>query len=193
MKATNQKKMDKDDEFVGEARVRKVRLSPADIALAQQPFLKKLAQKMADNGHSIEDVANALDVPYSYVVAIKNGVRRVVNSDESTIEKFATYLDVPLIQIYIWGGKFKAVDFVAKRTLVDGINQAFDRMSNDPFMTTIVPSAMDWNNSRKWSQDAKLAFTRLYEALAGELFLKHANVELDGDGEKLFLNYIKKF
>ena len=52
---------------------------------------------------------------------------------------------------------------------------------------------MDWNNPRKWSEEAKLTITRLYELVSNQLFLKHANAQMDKESEKLFLNYIKKF
>ena len=193
MVSSNRSKMNNEDEFIGNARVRKPKLTAADIAQDQHMFLKKLASKMEENGHTIEDLANVIGVPYSYIVAIKNGIRRIVKADEATVEKFADYLDVPLVQIYIWGGLFRPVDFISKRTIKDGLKQAFEQMCNDPLMATIVPSALDWNDPRKWSEDAQLTLTRLYEMLSNRLFLEHASVQLDKDSEKIFLNYIKKY
>ena len=168
--------------------------TPIDTAKEQAMFLKRWAAKMDENGHSIEELAHEIDVPYSYIIAIKNGLRRIVKAEESTVKKFATYLDVPLIQIYIWGGFFKPVDFITKRTLKDGINQAFDRMQNDPMMTTITPSAEDWHDEKKWSEEAQLTVVRLYEIVSNELFLKHASLGIDDEAaEKLFLNYIKRY
>ena len=193
MALSNRTKIYKEDEFVGNARVRKPKQTAADVAQDQQTFLKKLAIKMEENGHTIEDLSNVLDVPYSYIVAVKNGIRRIVKADEATVAKFANYLDVPLVQIYIWGGFFKPSDFISKRTLKDGLKLAFEQMSNDPIMATIVPSAKDWNDPRKWSEEAKMTLTRVYEILSNKLFLEHASSQLDKDSEKLFLNYIKKF
>jgi len=185
--------MDNEDKLIAQTNARKTKPTQADVALEQRTFLKKLAAKMEENGHTIDDVSRVLGIPYSYIVAIKNGMHRIAKADQSTVEKFAIYLDVPLVQIYIWSGFFKPMDFISKRTMKDGLSQAFDRMSNDPIMATIVPSAMDWNNPSKWSEEAKLTITRLYELVSNQLFLKHANAQMDKESEKLFLNYIKKF
>jgi hypothetical protein len=185
--------MDNEDKLIGQTSPRKPKLTREEVAQEQRVFLNKLALKMEENGHTIADVSRVLGIPYSYIVAIKNGMHRIAKADQSTVEKFANYLDVPLVQIYIWSGFLKPVHFISKRTMKDALNQAYDRMTNDPIMATVVPSAMDWNNSRKWSEEAKLTITRLYEMLSNQLFLKHANVPLDKESEKVFLNYMKKF
>ena len=134
--------MDNEDKLIAQTNARKTKPTQADVALEQRTFLKKLAAKMEENGHTIDDVSRVLGIPYSYIVAIKNGMHRIAKADQSTVEKFAIYLDVPLVQIYIWSGFFKPMDFISKRTMKDGLSQAFDRMSNDPIMATIVPLSL---------------------------------------------------
>jgi len=160
-----------------------MKLTPKEIVDRQQMVLKKLAATMQEKGHSLEEAARAAGLSYSYLVGLKNGQRHAVRSDVTRVQKIADYLDVPLVQIYIWGGFFKPIDFIAKRTMKDGVSEAFDRMSNDSIMATMVPSAMDWNNPRKWSDDAKLTLALLYEKLSDQIFLKHAYAELNEEPE----------
>lgn len=189
--ADAQKKLS-EKEYIGKSKVSRPVNSSEDVVRIQKAFLQNLAAKMDENNHTIENLADHLNVPYSYIVAIKNGMRRISKAEEATVEKFAHYLDVPVIQVMIWGGAYKPIDFVSRRSLKQGLTSAYSRMANDPIMTSIVPSEQDWNNPKKWSEEAKVTAVLMYEMIAQKLFLKHANMDMDKETEKLFLNYKRK-
>lgn len=171
-------------DFIAGSNVRKPRFDAENFAEQQKQFIVKLSEKMDENGHNIEDLAEAVGVPYSYVIAIKNGMRRIAKAEEATVEKFAKYLNVPVIQVYIWGGFFKPADFINQRSLPDALKSAYARMINDPITMGIVPNEADWNNKKLWSEDAKVAVVRFYEIIAQKLFLEHAEMEMDAETAK---------
>ena len=179
--------MTQENEISHSTKVRKAKLTAQNIMVKQQSLLKKIEAKMQENNQSLRETASAIGISYSSLVGLRNGKYDVVKSDV-TVEKLANYLEVPLVQIYIWGGFFKPIDFISKRSLQGSLNLAFDQMSNDPLMTTIAPTAMDWNNPRKWNVEAKLTVIRLYELFSNQLLLKHASADMHTDSGNFFLH-----
>lgn len=178
-------------EFIGESNVKRPKLTAAEIAKIQKPFTDKLKLEMEKNGHSLSDLPKILDMPYSYLVSIKNGLRRISRAEKTTIQKFADYMGVGAFQIVLWGGEWDPIDFVAIRNLEDGLKSAYLSMRTDPILMTCIPSEDIWDNPEKDPNAMKLFAVNMYEILREQLFLKHANLDLDKDSEKVFRNFIK--
>ncbi len=163
-----------------------------DFLTAQKPFLEALEAAMRLQNMNLEDLAKKLDIPYSYIVAIKNGNRTIGRADPARVEKFAKFLKVPPIQIYIWAGELEPRDFIFTDDLEKRLVLAYDRMAKDPVMVTILPKKAEWKNPVKWPINTKVAFVRVYELLFQELLLEHATGNFDKKSFAVVKNTIKR-
>jgi transcriptional regulator with XRE-family HTH domain len=163
-----------------------------DFTSTQKPFLEALEAAMRQQNMSLEELANRLDIPYSYIIAIKNGNRTIGRADSARVEKFATFLKVPPIQIYVWAGELEPRDFIFTDDLDQRLTLAYDRMAKDPVMITILPKKTEWKNPIKWPINTKVALVRIYELLFQELLLEHATGNFDKKSFSIVKNTIRR-
>jgi transcriptional regulator with XRE-family HTH domain len=171
----------------------KVKKMISDIPeYSQTRFLQALEAEMKRQNLSLDDLAKKLKVPYSYIVSIKNGHRAIDAASRDKIERFAAFLNVPVVQIYIWGEVLKPEDFVFSYNIEDTLDSAYEKMINDPIMANILPKKADWENKRIFSQDAKIMCARIYELLSQELLLEHALVDVDVKNYEIVKHVVKR-
>ena len=151
------------EELIETAGTKKRNLTKPQAVLVQKPFLVELKRKMDDDGLTSTQLARKLGIPYSYLLALTSGQRLVVNSERSRVEKLANYLDVPIVQVYIWGGLLNPKDFVFQDGLGKRIGDIFKIMKTDRALTGILPTDEDWSNRRIFSEPARLLVAQLYE------------------------------
>jgi transcriptional regulator with XRE-family HTH domain len=159
---------------------------------SQTRFLQALEAEMKRQNLSLDDLAKKLKVPYSYIVAIKNGHRGIGAASRDKVERFAAFLNVLVVQIYIWGEVLKPEDFVFSYNIEDTLDSAYEKMINDPIMANILPKKADWENKRIFSQDAKIMCARIYELLSQELLLEHALVDVDVKNYEIVKHVVKR-
>lgn len=165
------------DSLIESSGTKKRNLSAKEALIVQEPFLSALKKKMDRDGINGPQLAKKLGVPYSYIVALASGNRMVANSERIRVEKFADYLEVPIIQIYIWGGLLAPKDFIIRKGLDKTLDGIFSIMENDPALTAIIPTAREWNDTKQFSERAKLFAAQLFELYTNKMMLEQASLE----------------
>ena len=172
------------EELIESVGTKRGSLSNEDANLIQRPFLVALKKKMDDDGLSPTQLAKKLGIPYSYIVAIINGMRLIGNAERSKIEIFAEYLQVPIVQIYIWGGLLSPKDFVVKLGLSKTLDNVFKIMQEDHALTNILPTIDEWRNKKEFSESAKLVIAQIYELYSNKMLMERANLQTEAPKTK---------
>ena len=110
------------------------------------------------------------------MTAIVNGNRWVAKCGRETIEKLASSLEIPVLQVYVLSGFIKTSDVVFSTNIDETIAAIFRKMAKDNRMSYKAPSETEWNT---WPMSAKLSMCMMYEAMIGKVLLRYANVESD--------------
>lgn len=156
---------------------KKSNLSSAEVILLQEPFLAALKKQMDKDGLTPTQLAKKLDMAYSYIVSLSGGNRMIANSERFRIEKFAEYLNVPVIQIYIWGGLLSPRDFIIRKDLNGTLDNIFHIMESDPALTAILPTETEWTDKKLFPEKAKLFAVQLFELYSNKMLLERATLD----------------
>lgn len=150
-------------------------LTQDDVNRLQAPLIERLNIQMVQDKLNQGAFAEKLGITASYVTSIFNGFRWVPKSDRKVIDALATYMGVPVIQIYIWAGFFSPHDMVSRDNLANRVNALHEQMITDPMVRHIAPQKAEWMN---WDLETKLRFVMLYEVASRTALLDHAQMEL---------------
>lgn len=164
------------EDLIESSGTKKRNLTNDEAQLVQKPFLAALKRKMDADGLSPTQLAKRIGIAYSYLVALTSGMRLIANAERQRVEKFADYLEVPVIQIYIWGGLLSPKDFIVKTTLDKTLDNIFKIMEADPTLIGILPTEVEWANRREFSGRAKLLVAQLFELYSNKMLIERAKL-----------------
>lgn len=150
-------------------------INTEDVKRLQAPLVERLSIQMVEEGLNQSQFAEKLGISASYVTSIFNGFRWVPKSARPVIQALATYMGVPVIQIYLWAGFFSAFDMVSQDNLSDRLEAIHKQMMDDAQVRHIVPSKADW---LVLSLEMRLRFVLLYEVVSRNALLDHAQMEV---------------
>ncbi len=173
------------DKLISSAGTKTRNLTLDEALLVQRPFLVELKKKMSLDGLSPTQLAKKLDIAYSYLVALTSGARMIANAERQRIEKFADYLDVPVAQIYIWGGLLMPKDFIVHTNLDKALDNIFSIMGSDNTLTGILPTPDEWADGNEFSERSKLLIAQLYELYSNRMMLERAQLTSDKRNVKI--------
>lgn len=145
-----------------------------DVKLIQAPLIERISQRMLENGLNQGALAKRLGITPSYITSMFNGFRWVPKSDRRVIDAIAEYMDVPVIQVFVWAGFFGPADMVVENNLTERLAVAFKVISSDPLVRHITPPLSEWNT---WDNKTKLRFVLLYEIMSSKVLMDHAAIE----------------
>lgn len=141
----------------------------------QKELIRRLRLEMVERHIETKDLAVLLEISYSHATGILSGDRWVGGCDRKTIELIASFLRVPVVQVYFWSDFLKIEDAILTYGLKERLALTLRKMERDPAMAMIAPSQENWD---KTPDQVKLSMTLLYEAYASESLLEHARMEL---------------
>jgi transcriptional regulator with XRE-family HTH domain len=149
-----------------------------EIREYQAQLIERLQVRMAAEGLTQAAFADQLDLKPAFITAIFNGFRWAPKSDRRSLEAFARYLQVPLIQIFIWSGFFGPQDLIVSSELPTQLDTVYKFISNDPLIRHVVPTPQEWEGC---PQIIKLRFILLCEIVTSKALLDHAKMEYKED------------
>lgn len=152
-------------------------LTQKEALLLQEPFLAALKVQMEKDGLTPPLLAKKLGMAYSYIASLTGGTRMIANSERARIETFAEYLNVPVVQIYIWGGLLGPRDFIIRKDLDSTLDNIFQIMESDPALTSIVPTKKEWTDKKLFSERAKLFAAQIFELFSNKMMLERATLD----------------
>lgn len=119
-----------------------------------------------ERGQTLKDVARALDMTYSYFLALKAGHHSLFGSYRF-LHSAARYLERPLAEVLMLGGAISLEDFSYKGSLTEQVDLVYLRMNEDVRVRAILPTLKEWS---RLPASAKLTITALYQALFNRQF-----------------------
>lgn len=144
---------------------------------SQNLLLRALWSCMERRGHSIHDLADALDVTYGYLLSIARGERAVNTVSRDILMRAADYLQLPLAQVYVWAGVLAAEDFYNSRSLAYELDALYEDLRNNIGMNFFLPTKEEWDDL---PARPKLTIAIMYEQLRGKTFLSHVEMAKAG-------------
>lgn len=108
------------------------------------------------------------------MTAIVNGNRWVAKCSRETIEKLASVLEIPILQLYVLSGFITTSDVIYSTNIDETVSAIFRKMSKDKRMSYRVPSEIIWNT---WPMSAKLTVCMMYEQMIEKVLFRYANLD----------------
>lgn len=108
------------------------------------------------------------------MTGIVNGNRWVAKCSRETIEKLASVLEIPILQLYVLSGFITTADVIYSTNIDETVSAIFRKMSKDKRMSFRVPSEDVWNT---WPMSAKLSLCMMYEQMIEKVLFRYANLE----------------
>jgi transcriptional regulator with XRE-family HTH domain len=133
-----------------------------------------LNHAMVEKNHSLDDVASAIGISVVYLRALNSGHRRFADVDPDVLRRVATYVNLPVAQVFLLSETLDPEDFFAASTLGDELAQAYRSMTLDPKWSGYVPATEDWD---AMSERTKLFMCMMYEVVSNQNFLTKARID----------------
>ncbi|WP_075588218.1 helix-turn-helix domain-containing protein [Rhodoferax antarcticus] len=129
------------------------------------------ATHLVDNRKmSLKKFAEYSGISVPILTAITNGNRWAAKTSRETVEKLASALEIPVLQVYILSGFIKNDDVVYTTNIQNTLELIYRQMSKDKNMTYKLPKKSVWNT---WPESAKIAFAMMYEDLTNNILLRY--------------------
>jgi transcriptional regulator with XRE-family HTH domain len=122
---------------------------------------------------SLKEFSEHSQISIEIITAITNGHRSVANSNRETIEKLASVLEIPVLQVFILSGLIKNEDVVYTGNIEETLDFVYKQMSDDVNMATKLPQKTVWDS---WPQSAKISFVMMYEAITNKIVLNYTKL-----------------
>ena len=103
-----------------------------------------LVEEADIRGHKPVDLAQHLDIGYVYLTQLIRGKKDPAHLSRQKLASIANYLDVPLIQVYIWSGAIRPEDFVHCGKFKANATSILDKMTAHPDWGGFVPTPAEW-------------------------------------------------
>ena len=131
-----------------------------------------LAHQSNGKRMSIKKFCELADVNPMEMSCIMNGHRWLPRFNRSMIEKIATILEIPVMQVYALSGFIKSEDFVFGSNVNETLNAIYRQILQDKHVSFKAPSEEEWNT---WPLSAKLSVCMIYESLIEKKLLRYAD------------------
>jgi hypothetical protein len=104
------------------------------------------------------------------LTAIVNGNRWAAKISRDAIERLATTLEIPVLQVFVLSGFLSSDDLVCRTDIEETVNAILRRMSRDKTTAQRLPGEEEWMN---WPLSAKISMSMMYEALTTKTLLRY--------------------
>lgn len=146
----------------------------------QQPLIHQieeylLTHPVSGRKMSLKEFCERSGLLMSNMTAIINGTRWAAKSNRDSLDKLASILELPVLQIYILSGFIRASDVVFSTDIDETLETIFRTIAKDKRMGYRAPSPAVWAT---WPKSAKLHFCMLYEQCVSKVLFRYANIEL---------------
>lgn len=129
-----------------------------------------------DKKMTLSTFAEKAGISFFTVKSIVNGHRWVARANRQTVERLASILEIPVIQVYILCEFIKPQDIVFTIDDQDQtLNALYRTMLKDKRMMYRLPSQADWD---VWPMSAKVSLCMMYESLREKVFLRYATTNI---------------
>lgn len=144
----------------------------------QRQLIVQVKTLMGRRNIDARQLSEILGLSYSHVVGILAGDRWLGGGNKENVQKFATFLNVPVLQVYVWCGVLSPEDCVVTHVLKEQLALALRKMELDPAVGILAPRQEDWDET---PVNVQLAFMMMYETYSKQTLLEHAQMELPDD------------
>lgn len=144
----------------------------------QRQFIVQVKTAMSRRNIDARQLSETLGISYSHVVGILAGDRQLGAGNTENIRKFAQFLGVPVLQVFVWSGVISPEDCVVNHGLKEQLALSLRKMELDPMGGILAPRQQSWDET---PVDVQLAFIMMYELYSRKTLLEHAQVELPPD------------
>lgn len=148
-------------------------LTPAQ-QLAGQRLINMIRTELINRGLLDRYPADLLGITTVYWNSLANGHRPIARLPKEKLQRLATFLKVPLIQVYILSGLFEPEDFVIMQHREAELDMMVANMRLHPKWLALAPSPEEWS---QYSARTKLLVASLFEAVVHKSFMTHAQME----------------
>lgn len=138
-------------------------------------LLHAINRAMAENGHTVDEVAEMLGVSPVYLRAIGNGARSFAKVDRSILKNAAAYLGIPVAQAYLMSDAMDATDFFYQSSVENELHLAYNSMTTHPMWAGYAPTPEQWDIM---DTPTKMFVCMLYESVTSQRFLTPLSVEV---------------
>lgn len=112
-------------------------------------------------------ITEELNISYQYWKMIQRGDRPVSAFSKDILQRFANFLDIPLINVLVIAEIFSVTDWLPPSSGPSLLDEAFQSLGSDQLGVPTVDSSA-WDES---SSSAKVTLVYLYQALSGKTFI----------------------
>lgn len=131
-------------------------------------LMSYLASEASERGESPADLAKHLGIGYVYLTQLLSAKKDTAKLGRDILVAAAKYLNVPVIQAYLWAGALKPSDFFYEREKVILEGDTYDVMARHQNWGGFMPSREDW---KKTPDDTKQMFLMMFEKITGQMLI----------------------
>lgn len=124
-------------------------------------------------GLSQKESAKELGFSEPYYALLLSGQRWFGSVSEDKLKRIASFLDVPLVSVYLLGEILHPEDFFRTSSLEDRLELVFRHLSQDPYLAGVAPNRKDWDRT---PLPIRLLCATLYERLSDKELLERAKL-----------------
>lgn len=166
---------EKDDDYVGD------RPAAGAYLQAQQNLIFLIDEyrethPIDNKKMTLSAFAEHAGISFYTIKSIVNGHRWVAKANRTTIEKLASILEIPVIQVFILCEFIKPQDIVYVPSSQDEtLNAMYRMMIKDKQMMYRCPVKSEWD---KWDVSAKISLCMMYELVLERSLLRYATTRV---------------
>lgn len=139
----------------------KVQKASTPRTVVGQRLIDLLRKALIDRGLPERHMMEVLGVSRSYWHSLANGHRSLQALSKEKLQRLATFLGLPLIQVCVLAGQFTAEDFVVAQGLDEELERVVAALRTDARWLALAPTAEDW---AALPVKARMLVAALYEA-----------------------------
>lgn len=125
-------------------------------------------------------ITEELAISYQYWKMIQRGDRPVSAFSKDILQRFARFLNIPLINVLVIAEIFSVADWLPPSSGHSLLNEAFASLRQEPLGSPPLDEKV-WNNS---SASAKVTLVYLYQALSGKTFIPRISSGTSSQGHE---------
>lgn len=113
-------------------------------AVIGQRLIDLIRKTLIDRGLPERHIVALLGVSQSYWHSLANGHRSLQALSKEKLQRLASFLGLPLIQVCVLAGQFTAEDFVVARGLDEELESVVAALRTDARWLALAPSTGEW-------------------------------------------------
>lgn len=122
----------------------KAKNASAPRTVVGQRLIDLIRKTLIDRGLPERHMVALLGVSQSYWHSLANGHRSLQALSKEKLQRLATFLELPLIQVCVLAGQFTAEDFVVARGLDEELERRVAAMRSDARWLALAPTQQEW-------------------------------------------------